>query len=147
MIDVNRVAGVRLAKAERPHLQVPTADQLVALIAEARGMQWAVPLLLAATTGMRRSEVLALRWADVDLDADRIRVVASLQWVRVDGAARLEFFDGKTDRGRRPIALPALAVVRLRKWRVDQAERRLRLGPSWSDYDLVGERGDGRPAV
>jgi integrase len=94
------------------------------------------PLYLIASlglaTGLRRSEILALRWRDVDLDAGRLRVERALEQttaygVRVKGP--------KTKHGRRTISLPAHAVADLRAhWRAQQ-EQRLALGVGKSPDD------------
>lgn len=102
---------------------------------------WDVPLLLAAVTGARRGEVLAVAWSEVDLESGRLRIVRSLQ--ASPGEPR--FLPPKTKQGRRGIMLPPFAVERLRQHRADQLERRLALGPAWHDFNLVCERGDGAP--
>jgi integrase len=145
LVEVNPASGVKVATAKRHPLTPPSADQLAALIGASRGTAWEVPILLAASTGMRRSEVLALTWRHVDLDAARVRVVSSLHRVKDDNGTRLVFLDPKTDRSRRTIALPAFAVDRLRRSHREQAACRLQLGTGWTDLDLVCERGDGQP--
>lgn len=141
LIAMNPVSAVEAPSSTRAELNVPTVAELVRLMAAADGTPWEIPLRLAATSGARRGEVLALRWSDVDLDRARIRIVRGLQ--RVDG--RLVFMEPKTDRARREVALLPEMVERLRRWRVEQAEKRLRLGTAWVDEDLVCERGDGAP--
>ncbi|MDZ7733356.1 MAG: tyrosine-type recombinase/integrase [Acidimicrobiia bacterium] len=145
LVVANPVTAVRPPKYARRPLSVPTADQLAALIEEMRATPWEMPFLLAATTGMRRSEALGLRWEYVDLGTGRVRVVATMQRVRDEYGSRIELLDCKTDRSRREITLPELTASRLRTWKVEQNERRLKLGPAWSDLDLVCDRGDGRP--
>ena len=98
-------------------------------------------MVLAATTGGRRAEVLGLRWRDVDLVRGRVCIDETMQ--RVDG--ELRFVPPKTDRARREIPLPAFAVERLRQHKIEQAAHRLALGTAWRDLDLVCERGDGTP--
>lgn len=145
LIDANPVAAIRPPRHERHELEVPSAAELVALIEAAKGTTWEIPLLIAATTGLRRSEVLGLKWGDMDLETGRFRVVRSLQRVRDENGSRIDFLGGKTERSRRQATLPVLTIERLRRWRVEQAARRLRLGPAWSDLDLVCDRGDGGP--
>lgn len=147
LIPTNPVAAVRPPKIERPELAVPTSAQIVAIINAAKASPWEVPILLSATTGARRAEVLGVRWADVDLDARRLRIMRTVQRVRgTDGEpSSLQFVEPKTDRARREISLPVIAVERLRRHRTEQAARRLELGPAWVDHGLVSERGDGRP--
>jgi len=102
-----------------------------------------MPMFLSAFTGARRGEVLAIGWEHVDLEGGRVRITRSLE--RLDGEFR--FKDPKTKRSRRDVALPPFAVDRLRRWKVEQNERRLMAGPAWHDFGLVCERGDGQPIV
>ena len=71
----------------------------------------------------------------------------ALQSVRSDddGPIVLRFVEPKTDRSRRGVALPEMAVDRLKLARREQAERQLRLGPAWINHDLACDRGDGAP--
>jgi len=81
-------------------------------------------IVTALGTGLRRGELLALRWGDVDLDSALLTVQRSLE--RVEG--KPNFKEPKTKRSRRTISLPAFVVERLRKHRVEQAQRFLALG-------------------
>jgi integrase len=128
-------------RTERPELHSPDAAKVTRVLDTARGTRLYVPLALAASTGLRRGELLALRWRDVDLETGSVRVVASLQRVGAD----LVFLPPKTDRARRTVGLPPAAIALLRRHRKDQAGRRLLLGEAWADLDLVIERGDGEP--
>jgi integrase len=133
---------VKPPRVERANLVIPTADQLRALIDAARSTIWEAPIILAATTGMRRSELLGLRWSDVDLKNRRVRVTRTLQ--RCPDRT-LQFFDPKTTRARREIVLPTFVVPVLLAHGRAQAERKRLAGAGWHDFDLVCERGDGRP--
>ncbi len=141
VLATNPAAGATPPRVERRHLEVPDAPAVRRLLEEARETESFVPLLIAAATGMRRGEVLGLRWRDVDLGAAKARVVATLQRVR----GELVFVPPKTDQGRRTISLPPFAVEALRGHRKAQNERRLLLGEAWSDLGLVVDRGDGLP--
>ena len=110
-------------------------------MAVAEGTPWEMPMFLAAFTGARRGEVLAIDWDHLDLERGRVRIVRSLE--KLDGEFR--FKDPKTKRSRRDVALPRYAIDRLRSWKVAQSERRLAAGPAWHDHGLVCERGDGSP--
>jgi integrase len=69
-------------------------------------------------TGLRRGELLALRWGDVDLKSGLLTVHRAID--RSD--SRTRFKDPKTKRSRRTISLPRFVVDRLRRHRVQQAQ-------------------------
>lgn len=142
LIPTNPVQAVRPPKAERPRLNVPTTDEVGALMRTVAGTSWEIPIILACTTGARRSEVLALSWSEVDLLRGRIRITRSLQKV---AGGKPAFLDPKTSRARREIVLPPVVAARLRTYRQQQLERQLALGPEWQDFNLVCDRGDGAP--
>jgi integrase len=87
---------------------------------------------MALATGMRRGELLALGWQDVDLDRGSLSVRRSLE--RTKAGLRLKA--PKSNRSR-VVGLPGIAVETLRAHRVDQAEERLRCGAGWADNGLV----------
>jgi integrase len=89
--------------------------------------------VIAVTTGLRKGEVLGLRWDDIDLDRRQLRVNQQLQ--RVNG--RLEVLPLKTERSRRTIPLTDLAMEALRKHRARQSEDKLQAGQHWKNSGLV----------
>ena len=101
-----------------------------------------VAWFLAATTGMRRGEVLGLRWNDVDLDASRLAVTRAITTVN----NQIIVTEPKTSRSRRSIALDAATVARLREHRKAQAEARFLMGPADEDRGLVVAEPDGSPS-
>ncbi len=94
---------------------------------------------LAATTRMRRGELLGLRWQNVDLNPRRVAVRQTLTTVN----HHVVFGEPKSARSKRSIALDADTVAALRRWRIRQSEERLEWGAAWSDTGLVftGENG------
>jgi integrase len=97
--------------------------------------------LLAATTGMRRGELLGLHWRDTDLDAARVSIRRTLITVGYE----LAWSTPKTDRGRRNVALDPATAETLRTHRARQLEERLVLGSAYQDDDLVFCQPDGTP--
>jgi len=105
--------------------QMLQPDQARELLQRLRGHPLHLLASLALATGMRRNEMLALRWRDVDLNAGKLTVEQSLEQTRTHG---IRIKAPKTRKGRRTISLPASAVTELRgHWRVQQ-EQRLALG-------------------
>lgn len=111
------------------------------LLAAARGDRlWAV-YELAVRLGLRRGEVLGLRWKDVDLIDGVIHVRQSLQ--RVGG--ELVVSATKTRRSTRRVALPAACVSALRARRAQQNADRLAAGERWEASELVFTTRNGTP--
>lgn len=96
---------------------------------------------LLSCYGMRRSEVLGLRWSAVDLDTGTLLVRRGR--VAVGG----ETVEGgpKSKRSRRDLPLPADVTEALRALRTAQKREAMALGVGWSDDQLVAVREDGTP--
>ena len=100
-------------------------DQAAALLERLRGKPLYLLASLALGTGMRRNEMLGLRWQDVDLDAGRLTIEQALEQTATHG---IRTKAPKTRHGRRTISLPAHLVAELRQhWR-EQQEQRLGMG-------------------
>ena len=87
--------------ARSPEMQVWSAEQLRKFVKSVEGDRLYAMWLMYATTGMRRGEVLGLRWRDVDHQNGRIAVVQSPLIV----AAKIVFSEPKTNKGLRSVAL------------------------------------------
>jgi integrase len=96
----------------------------------------------AVKTGLRRGELMAIRWQDIDLDAAMLHVRRSCQWLPRE---RFVFIQPKTHRSNRPVDLPPRLVERLREHRRRQLETRVLLGPAYNDRDLVFATPTGDP--
>ena len=96
---------------------------------------------LAASTGMRRGEVLGLRWSDLDLDRGTLAVCQTI----VNVAYAVTVSEPKTARGRRTISLDPRTVATLRAHRARQQGERLSAGDGYDDRDLVFAREEGSP--
>ncbi|HEU5001542.1 MAG TPA: tyrosine-type recombinase/integrase [Actinomycetota bacterium] len=141
-LATNPAEAVSPPRRERPALQVPAMEALQRLLEATQGSSWEAPLTIAVATGLRRGEVLGIHWYDVDLDAGKVRVTATVQ--RHTGKG-LVIVDPKTDRARRQVKLPTPARDALRRYRADQVGRRLKSGEAWEDRELLFDRGDGHP--
>jgi integrase len=140
LIARNPAAGAQPPRPERPeHISV---DLVLAerLIETASGTRFELPVTLALATGMRRGEILALRWSDIDSDLSAAHVRRTLQ-TTTEG---LRFAAPKTRRSRRSVELPAFVRPYLNRERDRQAAVRAS-GAEWVDEGLVCIRADGRP--
>jgi integrase len=136
----NPADAVEPPRPSRKEMSVIDETQTAQLLEEISGTWIFVPCMLAIATGMRRGEILAVRWQDLDLEAGVIRARRSLQQAK----GGLSFKDTKGKKGR-AIKLPAFAVDLLRRHRVEQAKQRLQFGPAYDDEDLVCARLHGTP--
>jgi integrase len=125
LVDPPRVERKQPARLDES-MAFPLIEKLV-------GHRVHAAAVLAISTGMRRGEILALRWADVDLERGMLSVTRSLEQVKRE----LRFKDCKSRRGRRQIALPAFAIASLRTHKAAQNEIRLRTATWYHDSDLI----------
>ena len=134
----NPAAAVRGPKVGRAPMQTYDLEQTAELIGAARGTRVFIPILLAVLGGLRRGEIAALRWREVDLAAAQLSVVRSAEQTR----AGVRYKEPKSGQGR-TIALSATLVAELRAHRFAQAEELLRVGKRLSEDDFVVARADG----
>ncbi len=133
LIPRNVAKSVRSAKLSRTERRALTPDEALALLWQLRGDHLEYVFVAALSTGLRRGEVLGLRWKDVDLSGRALFVRQTLQ--RVGG--ELRFVPPKTHRSTRPLPLSALTVAALLAQSASQAEDRLLVGSAWEDHGLV----------
>jgi integrase len=132
---------VTLPQLQRTSWQVLSADEVRRLLAAAATDRLEAVYVLACTAGMRRGEVLALRWRDVDLERGTLAVTGSLQ----RSSAGLTITEPKTARSRRLVVLSSLAVEALRRRQRRQVDERSLSGSLWLDRGLVFTSAVGGP--
>lgn len=133
MIPRNVARLVRAPQPDKSEREPLSADQVRTLLRAVRGYRLYGLFVVVAVLGLRRSEVLGLRWEDLDLAEGVLRVQRGLQ--RVDGG--LVVLPTKTRRSTRVVPLPELLVRVLREHREAQEAERLALGPRWPDLGYV----------
>ena len=111
-------------------LTVPQARQL---LDAAKGTRWHPAYVVAATLGLRRGELLGLRWADVDFDARTVDVLQTVQRV----GAHLSIEPTKTEASEATIPLPKVTAKALLAHRDAQDKERTDARECWQDHDLV----------
>ena len=135
----NPADAVKPPKVERKQMNVLNTDATANLIEAARGSPLFVPIMLGVRCGLRRGEVVALRWRNVDLDRGQISVIASAEQTE-QGVREKEPKSGKG----RTIVLSATEIEELRSHRRRQAEGLLALGVRLTDDHHVVAREDGQ---
>jgi integrase len=148
LISINVAAYVKLPR--KPHsdakpITVWEPSELLAFREVADRDEWAAGWRLTLC-GLRRSEVLGLKWSAVDLDRGEIRVEASR--VLLDGGTRTVTDDPKSKASRRTVPVEAIqpgTVAILRSLRARQAADKLALGEAYEETGLVLVDALGRP--
>jgi integrase len=120
----------RLARTEMLAFDLEQSHRFLAAVASS---QHEALFVVAISTGMRQGELLGLRWRDVDLGAGHLSVTTTLE----RPGRNPVFGEPKTRASRRRVWLTDRAIDALRRHRALQTERRLSVGESWREFDLV----------
>jgi integrase len=116
------------------------AAELRVFLDEMRDHRLYAAFVVAATTGMRRGEVLGMRWRDLEFETRQLAIRQTLVSVNYE----LSFAEPKTARGRRTIALDAATIQLLARHRDNQVAEQLIVGRRL-EHDLVFTKIDGQP--
>jgi integrase len=110
----NPITSVRVSAKRLRTPDILTPEEFQNLIQELpqreRVMVW-----LVGSTGLRRGELIALRWRDIDFEAKLANVTHSV-WHNVEG-------DTKTEASRKPVPIPTMVIEELKSWRATSLYR------------------------
>ncbi|PHS29510.1 MAG: site-specific integrase [Alkaliphilus sp.] len=138
----NIAANVSAPKKSRHEITLFSVEQMNQLLHQAKGSRIFTALLVEWATGLRRGELLGLRWQDVDLTKGIVSVRQSLINTRLKG---LIYEEPKTAKSKRPIPLPKEVALQLRIHKKQQLEEVLMFGADYFKNDLVFCNPDDRP--
>jgi integrase len=141
LVSRNVADAVEPPRPEFHEIEALDESRTAGLLEAAEGTRLRIPILLAITTGMRRGEILGMRWQDINLDSGVATVCRSL----LETKAGLAFKEPKSRRGRRNISLPSIAIEMLRAHRELQVQAKANMNDAYLDNDLVCGREDGSP--
>lgn len=131
LLERNPAARVKAPpQKKRAEQRALTRDEVGLLLRVAAGTSFDVPIRFTLATGLRRGELLALKWADVDLDHRSVRIRGK-----------------KTQHADRTLRISAQTAAQLRAHATAQKLERLRLGPVWEDHGLVFPANNGKPKL
>ena len=133
LLSSNAADFVTPPRVMRTEMKFLDEKESAAMLRAAEGTSLYMALMLALGTGMRRGEMLGLRWSDVDLDSAALTVNQTLQ----EAYGKIIFKEPKTTRSRRRITLPGVVVSALRVHRAEQAKKTLARKPNWTDSEFV----------
>jgi integrase len=140
MLIRNPAAAIDAPKADPAPMQTYDVAQTAQLIEAVRGKRLFVPVILAVLCGLRRGEIAALRWRNVDLSQGQLAVVESAEQTK----AGVRYKEPKSGRSR-TVALTATVLAELKTHRIEQAQELLKLGKRLADSDFIVAQADGSP--
>lgn len=140
IVSVNVCDAVSQPSESRHEMHILNKEQAQKLLEAAKGHRLETLLTVALATGMRKGELLALRWEDVNIEEMSLQVKRTIAG-QFNGEYREN--EPKTASGRRNIVLPQFAIDALKQHRIRQLEARLLAGEAWVDRDLVFSNVDG----
>ncbi|GHO75601.1 site-specific integrase [Ktedonobacter sp. SOSP1-85] len=141
LVSVNVCTDVQLPSRPKPRHMVLTPEQAALFLQKIRDHELEALVTLALTTGMRKGELIGLRWSDIDFDKGMLKVSRAVVYVNNVG-----FVEGepKTEASKRIIMLPAFVLSALSAHHMNLIEKSLDVGKVWVDHDLVfpNDKGD-----
>ena len=134
LVTRNPTQGCALPKVEHKEMKTLTADQLSAFFQEARDSGVYELYYLDLATGLRRGELLGLKWPDIRFENSTICIDHTLLYLPNKG---LFEDDTKTTGSRRVIKAPQSAMLALQAYQAWQTRQRMQLGSAWGDSPYV----------
>ncbi len=131
----------RQRQAGSQEMKTWTVEEVRTFLTEMTDHRIGTAYILAVTTGMRRGEILGVRWSDIDFVTRRLSVRQTITLVNYT----VTIGTPKTSRGRRSIALDPATVAALQAHRERQMEETASLGAGYTDHGLVFAKVDGFP--
>ena len=132
LIAENPMDDVKKPASAAPEMHALDEAEAEALVTSLAGTRFHMPALVAVTTGLRRGELLALRWRDLDLEAGTLTVARSVD----EAGGVLAFKAPKVKRSARSFGLLTATTAALREHKRRQAVERL-ADAAWHDQGLV----------
>jgi integrase len=127
-------------RKQRFEIQPLSVEQVQTLLTAVHAHKWEALYVLALATGMRRGELLGLKWQDINFSTKTLQVRRILSRVPTNTPNREHVYveaEPKTQKSRRSVVLAPFAVEALKEHRIRQLETKLKAGQAWQEHDYV----------
>lgn len=141
LIQKNIVSAAEPPRSESKDINTWNIEQASSFLEHTKGEFFHIAYVIAIYTGMRKGEILGLRWKDIDMEASRLSIRQTIYRTRVG----LIFQEPKTKSSKRVVALPDIVIQSLKKQKHEQNKWKIQLGPAFLDHDLVVTNYEGKP--
>ena len=126
--------AVTRPKVSRKEMKTLDDYQVRQLIQAAEGTGIQTLLWIAISTGLRKGEILGLKWSDLEWNNGRLQIQRQAQRRKGEG---LVLCEPKSASGRRMIILGGKTLDRLHKHKEEQFKERINAGEKWQENDLI----------
>ncbi len=141
IIPRNPTEFVSVPKQQKYEAQVYDREEVGKLLEAVKGTRLDIPVRLAVGLGLRRGELLALQWEDIDFKENTAYIHRNLTCTQ----NQYLFGEPKTKSGIRLLSVPLSLMEALRQHKVRQMENKLLYGKEYQENHLICCRRDGRP--
>lgn len=117
-IDKRLIFDVRLPQKYKTDIYIPSNEEVSLLISESKNTPLELPILLVAFMGLRRSEIVALKWSNVDFDNKKMTICEATV---LDANNEQVTKKPKSIAGQRTIDIPASVLDALNRHKTDDA--------------------------
>jgi integrase len=138
----NPADAVKPPKAQHPEMQTWNRNEVNQFLEAAKSTPYYALFYTLLYTGLRRSEILALRWQDIDFIYSQISVSRSMHYLK---GGKVIFRQTKTDKSKRTVKLTPSTFLVLDEYRKNKEAESILTGKPLSDSDLVFSDIDGKP--
>lgn len=142
MISTNPIEKVEAPKLRKTEMKIWTMEECLHFLNVAEGHVHYIVYSLAIHTGMRRGEVLGLRWKDIDWSGQALTIQQTVNWTPSQG---IIIQDTKTSSSTRRISIGFMLIEDLKKHVETIEANKERFGENYQDYDLVCCYENGEP--
>ena len=140
----NPTEKLKLPPKEKPDIEPYTLAELQLMLAESKDDRINHLVIgLAGLAGLRRGEIMGLRWSDVDLSPEN--PVLHIRQSRVYSGGKIDVKSPKTKAGIRDVPIPKTLADILRQEQLAYKENKLRHGSDFNDSGYVVVKEDGTP--
>lgn len=143
IIEKNPIEAVVKPKVKEYKADVYDEDEVKKLLTYVKETRLEVPVSLGVGLGLRRGEVLGLKWSSIDFENKKIKIESNLVYVNKE----FIFKSPKSSAGERTLIVPDAIIEMLKKHKKVQNVNRLALGSEYQHNQLVCCEPDGRPII
>lgn len=152
LIKSNPVKATQIYPREKSKVRILGKSQIKILLKKGKGRNWFLEIILALYCGLRKGEILGLRFSDFDIENETVTIERQLVSEAVldeDGKTvkeyRLVFREPKSETSNRTLKIPPIILVELEKRRKRIEYERNRYGEGYEDNNLISCQNNGKP--